>query len=238
MFIISIEKDWRMNNLRKQAWPLSITLILVLFLSACGGNNTATDDSKKPNDARKQKEPVDGGDLIVGSSGSPTLFNPLYSEDRVSADIEDFIYDTLITSDLEFNTVNEAMAESVEESEDGLTYVVKLRAGIQFHDGEPLTADDVVFTYNIPLHKDYDGPRKSNFEALESVEKIDELTVQFNLNKVDANSHLLGWDPLAFYLNIFLGMCQFLISVNMSSIRKSRSALGLLNSLNGKTVNM
>lgn len=179
--------------MRKSAWLLSVMLVLSLFLAACGGNNTTTEDrDKEANDHAEQKEPVDGGDLIIGSIGSPTIFNPLYSDDNVSGEINDFIFDTLITSDLEFNPVNEAMAESVDESDNGLTYTVKLREGITFHDGEPLTADDVVFTYNIPLHEDYDGPRKSNFEALESVEKIDDLTIQFNLNKVDVQFPFVG----------------------------------------------
>ena len=58
------------------------------------------------------------------------------------------------------------MAETFEASEDGLTYTIKLREGIKFHDGETLTADDVVFTYNIPLSEDYDGVRKSYFQHL------------------------------------------------------------------------
>jgi len=190
------------KTMKKPAWLLiSIMLVLSMFLAACGGNNAAPEDNNKGNDnggnepteePEKSGEPVDGGDLIIGAGGSPTLFNSLYSEDASSSDIEGFVFDSLVGSDLEFNPTEDAMAESIEESEDGLTYTAKLREGIKFHDGEPLTADDVVFTYSIPLSDDYDGPRKSYFEALESVEKVDELTVKFHLKQVDVQFPVVG----------------------------------------------
>ncbi|VEF47037.1 peptide ABC transporter substrate-binding protein [Bacillus freudenreichii] len=183
--------------MRKPAWlALSMMLVLSLFLAACsGGDKTATDGEKQKDDdkAAENTEPVDGGDLIMGYPGSPTIFNSMYSDDAISSDVEDLIFEGLVGSNKEDFTPNtDELAESVEESEDGLTYTVKLKEGIKFHDGEDLTADDVVFTYNIPLNKDYDGPRKSYFEALESVEKVDDLTVKFNMKKVDAQFHTVG----------------------------------------------
>ncbi|MEX3715123.1 peptide-binding protein [Cytobacillus horneckiae] len=178
--------------MKKQAWLLSLMLILAMFLAACsGGGGTSTEPEKEGEDGKDTEEaagePVQGGDFIIGSTGAPTMFNPLYSSDASSSDIEGMIFDTLVGSDLEFNPVPEnGIAESVEMAEDGLTYTVKIVENVKFHDGEPLDADDVVFTYNIPLSDDYDGPRKSNFEALESVEKIDDYTIKFNMSKVDA----------------------------------------------------
>lgn len=55
-----------------------------------------------------------------------------------------------------------------------------------------MTADDVVFTYSIPLSDDYDGPRMSEFEALDRVEKVDDLTVKFHLKRIDAQFHSVG----------------------------------------------
>lgn len=175
---------------------LSMLLVLSMFLAACsGGEKTTSDGEKQNNDdkAAENTEPVDGGDLIMGYSGSPTMFNSMYSDDAVSGDVEELIFEGLVGSNKEDFTPNtDKLAESVDESDDGLTYTVKLKEGIKFHDGEDLTADDVVFTYNIPLNKDYDGPRKSYFEALESVEKVDDRTVKFNMKKVDAQFHTVG----------------------------------------------
>lgn len=185
--------------MKKQAWLLTLMFALVLFLAACGGK-TATEPEKE---AEKEEtpdteepasnEPQYGGDLIVGSTGSPTMFNGLYSSDASSSDIEGMIFDSLVGSDLEFNPSTEnGLAESVEAAEDGLTYTVKIVENAKFHDGEPLTADDVVFTYNIPLSDDYDGVRKSYFEAVESVEKVDDYTIKFNMSKVDTQFPVVG----------------------------------------------
>ncbi|KAB2330867.1 peptide-binding protein [Bacillus mesophilum] len=183
--------------MKKQAWLLSFLLVLSMFLAACsGGGNDAADaepEEEPEAPAEPSGEPVQGGDLIIGSSGAPTMFNGLYSSDASSSDIEGMIFDSLVGSDLEFNPVTDGgLAEEVDAAEDGLTYTIKLKEGATFHDGEALNADDVVFTYNIPLSDEYDGPRKSYFEAVESVEKIDDYTVQFNMSKVDAQFPVVG----------------------------------------------
>lgn len=179
-------------KLRKSLWLfLVLTLVMSLFLAACSGNEGASTDKEEPETETPANEeepaetgPVDGGDLVVGSAGSPTLFNPYFSTDTASSDIEGFIYNGLVTVDLELNVVND-LAEDIQASEDGLEYTVKLKQGVKFHDGEEMTADDVVFSYGLMKNPDVVSERKSNFESMEKVEKIDDYTVKFTLNKVD-----------------------------------------------------
>ncbi|MDF0728616.1 peptide-binding protein [Cytobacillus sp. S13-E01] len=204
-------------KLSKSKWLLlSLTLILALFLAACSGGDSATTPAETPKEDEKpteepkedSNEPQYGGDIIVGSIGAPTLFNPLYSTDAASSDIEGFIYNGLVSGDTEFNPVND-LASDVQMSEDGLTWTIKLRDDVKWHDGEQFTADDVVFTYNIPLNEDYDGARKSAFEGIESITKLGDYEVEIKLNKVDATfgsiglsygilpEHILGTVPVA-----------------------------------------
>jgi len=204
--------------MKKTAWSLiSLLLVLSMFLAACsGGQQTSQEpaEEEKPNETQKEEPknegPVQGGDLVVGSTGSPTMINTLYSNDASSSDIEMMIFDSLMGSDLEFNPVTDGgLAETFEASEDGKEFTIKIVENAKFHDGEPLDADDVVFTYNIPLSPDYDGPRKSYFENIEKVEKIDQYTVKFTLKQVDAQfpvvslgfgilpEHILGDVPIA-----------------------------------------
>ncbi|QED47230.1 peptide-binding protein [Cytobacillus dafuensis] len=180
--------------MKKPAWLLmSLMLVLSMFLAACsGGGKTNTTESPKDGTKGTEKEevknegPVQGGDLVIGSTGAPTMFNSLFSNDASSSDIEDMIFSSLMGSDLEFNPVTEGgLAETFEASEDGKEFTIKIVENAKFHDGEPLDADDVVFTYNIPLSPDYDGVRKSYFENIEKVEKIDQYTVKFTLKQVD-----------------------------------------------------
>lgn len=88
------------------------------------------------------------------------------------------------------------LAESWDVSEDGLTYTFHLREGVTFHNGDPLTADDVVFTVNRMMDPDlgaknydiYEGivegaaeRRSGEAESVSGVTAIDDLTVQFKL---------------------------------------------------------
>ncbi|MDQ0177435.1 peptide-binding protein [Bacillus chungangensis] len=183
--------------MKKKAYLLlSMMLVLSMFLAACGGKDASKDSEKSSGDGKKEEstgEPQYGGDLVFGISGSPTNFNNLYYNDNVSSNIIDMMFIGLTSADLDFNQTTEgAAAESVEESEDALTYTVKIKEGIKFHDGEELNADDVVFTYNIPLSPDYDGVRAAYFKSLESVEKVDDYTVKFHMKEVDVQFPLIG----------------------------------------------
>ncbi|ART75795.1 peptide-binding protein [Sutcliffiella horikoshii] len=195
---------------QKSLLLIVLTLVLSLFLAACSGSNNAGTNTNNTNNApagenneepaeedeEATTEPVQGGDLVIGSTGSPTMFNPLYSADTASSAIEGFIFDGLLTSDTAFETQLN-MAESWDISEDDLVHTLKIKDGIKFHDGETLNADDVVFTLSIPLSEDYDGPRAGYFEKIESVEKVDDLTVKVTLNAVDPTIHIaLGYPIL------------------------------------------
>ena len=66
-------------------------------------------------------------------------------------------------------------------SADGRTVTAHLRSGVTFHDGTPLTADDVVFTYTSILDPKVDTTARSDLEMLESVQATDPSTVVFRL---------------------------------------------------------
>jgi len=181
--------------MKKPAWLLvSLMLVMSMFLAACSGGTSTQPKEETPKEEKPTtEEPKDGGpqvggDLVVGSTGSPTMFNSLFSNDTSSSDIEGMMFDSLLGSDTELNTAvgNGGLAVEYDASDDGLEFTIKITDKAKFHDGEPLDADDVVFTYNIPLSPDYDGVRKSYFENIEKVEKIDQYTVKFTLKQVDA----------------------------------------------------
>lgn len=73
---------------------LSVLMVLAIFLSACSGSKSSSSSEKKSNG-----KPQQGGDLVVGSIGAPTLFNSLYSTDQSSTDIEQMIYSYLTETD-------------------------------------------------------------------------------------------------------------------------------------------
>lgn len=82
-------------------------------------------------------------------------------------------------------TIIPDVAEKVDIAPDGLTYTFKLRSGVQFHDGSPLTADDVVATYNRMIFPPQGvvSLLKDRFSVVSKVEATDPLTVKFTLSQ-------------------------------------------------------
>ncbi len=101
------------------------------------------------------------------------------------------IHNPLVTVD-ENNESELVLAESVDVSADGLTYMFKLHEGVLFHDGTELTADDVAYTYDYYRNPDNGAPIVGRFTGIGSVEAPDKYTVQVNMDDVNAAS-LTSW---------------------------------------------
>lgn len=91
-------------------------------------------------------EAAEGSQIIIGQLGDPKTFNAALNKE--SPNIFTYTYQGLVTTDGITAEVVPALAESWEISDDNLRLVFTLRENLKWSDGEPLTADDVVFTYN------------------------------------------------------------------------------------------
>lgn len=131
----------------------------------------------------------DSGNVLTISSEQTTTwvrnFNP-FGQTSARYTTLDFIYEPLVVFNrLKSNEPNFRLAESYELADDLKSITFTLRDGLKWSDGAPLTADDVVFTYD--YIKQFPALDFISVSAqLESVEKVDERTVRFNL--VEANS--------------------------------------------------
>lgn len=171
---------------------LILMLALVMVISTACGKKTETEDPasaepKTGNPVNTAKEPqkVDGGIFIFGIGSDPNVMNPLYAGDRVTMTINNALFAPLYVVDSEGTEF--FLAESVTASEDYLTYTLKLKEGLKWHDGEDLNADDVVFTLNSITDENQKANSRGSFViAGKSVEakKIDDLTVEFTLPEV------------------------------------------------------
>lgn len=95
--------------------------------------------------------------IVYGLSTTPTgVFHPLLSDSIYDSAVNSVVYDSLlkIDEDLAFQP---SLAESYEVSEDNLTLSFILREGLTWSDGEPLTAEDVAFTFTAMADPDYQG---------------------------------------------------------------------------------
>src|SRR5690554_4876824 len=92
------------------------------------------------------------------------------------------IYDGLVELNADL-AVEPALAESWTVSDDGLTYVVKLREGVRFHNGRTMTADDIVYSYERIVDPDTASPQASRFSAVASAVATGQYEVTFTLSQ-------------------------------------------------------
>jgi peptide/nickel transport system substrate-binding protein len=127
------------------------------------------------------EEPAsEGGQLIHVMTTDIQTLNTVNSSDVYSSWIHGFVFDTLIGTSVIDGLTVPGIADNWEISEDGITYTVHLHQNVSWHDGEPFTADDVIFTFDAALAEDSLSPRKGTIdEVLDSYRKIDDYTVEF-----------------------------------------------------------
>ena len=88
--------------------------------------------------------------------------------------------------------ISGSLAESVDVSEDGLTYTFKLQEGVPFHDGSEFTSADVKYTYEFYGSPDNGASIAGRFTSIDSIDTPDDYTVVVNMAQVDAAS-LSNW---------------------------------------------
>lgn len=128
--------------------------------------------------------PIKGGVLKEGVVGNPRFINPVLAFSEADKNLTSLIYSGLARLTPEGRIEND-LAESIDVSGNRLSYTVKIKDKARFHDGKPVTADDVIFTIakiSDPIIK---SPRRGNWDGI-TVEKIDERTVTFTLKRAYA----------------------------------------------------
>src|SRR3989338_5917428 len=144
-------------------------VVLLVFLVVGITANLSTTPAAAP--------PVDGHALVVASIGDASRLLPILATDSASGDITGLVFNGLLKYDERLEVVGD-LAESWTVSDDGLTLTFRLRPDIRWQDGEPLTAEDVRFTYEKLIDPAVMTPYSSGYELVESVEALDERTVR------------------------------------------------------------
>lgn len=144
-----------------------IFLLTLAVLTGCQGGQTETLDTEIKTSVTvvmdPASEPEAGFDPAFGWGAGEHVHEPL-------------IQSTLTVTNPDL-TIGYDLATDMETSEDGLTWTVKIRDGVTFTDGEPLTAADVAFTYNTVK----DASSVNDFTMLDGAEAVDGTTVVFHM---------------------------------------------------------
>lgn len=149
------------------------------------------------------------------TSDTGNTLNPLTAEDRYGLMTCNMLYAPMCRLNTD-GSIDYILADSMETSEDGLVYTFKLKEGLKWSDGEPLTAEDVVFTYN--THNEQMQSFYINGEPI-VIENPDELTVTFTLPTVSANAtELLTAETFILPKHVFEGKSSFDINLLQDDI--------------------
>lgn len=123
-----------------------------------------------------------GGTYVEGVAGRPSYINPVLCQyNQVDQDLASLIFSGL-TDINERGEIVPSLARDWDVSDDGLVYTFYLRRDVVWHDGEPFTADDVLFTVESLQHEDYQGPPElAELWRTVEADKINDFTLTFTL---------------------------------------------------------
>ncbi|TSA44881.1 peptide ABC transporter substrate-binding protein [bacterium] len=165
--LLRIKKIWEtFSGVEKKLLLFFIGFILLNVGAAIWLRHTGTE------------APAYGGQYVEGLEGQPGHINPLLaSPNAVDADLARIIFNGVLKFDSQQQLVPDLATGLPNMSSSGKEYTIKLRDKIYWHDGAQLTADDVVFTYQLIQNADFSSPLRFSWNRV-TVEKIDNLTVK------------------------------------------------------------
>ncbi|MBT0654363.1 peptide-binding protein [Geomobilimonas luticola] len=155
-----------------------VCLVLLVFsLAACNEGKQAV-----PAGPRLPGIPAYGDALVAGSIGEPSTLLPLLASDSASRDVAGQIYNGLVRYDKNLKLEGD-LAEKWEISRDGLTITFHLRKGVTWHDGQPFTSRDVLYTYRVTIDPKTPTAYAENFKQVKRAEAPDPYTFRVTYAK-------------------------------------------------------
>jgi peptide/nickel transport system substrate-binding protein len=135
--------------------------------------------------AASHSAPVTGGTLIWGHSETTQNLDMHQTGTASTGRVLQNVHDSIVTVDKDLKVIPN-LAESFEQSEDGLVYTFKLRPGVMFHNGKTMTSADVKFSFDRCRNPDTGAVNFEVFNNVASIETPDDLTVVITLGQVNA----------------------------------------------------
>lgn len=129
-----------------------------------------------------------GGTIIVGAGGDVTAFNPVTEGNVVTNSQMPLLFDALVFPDPDTLQPTPNLATKWDISPDSKTFTFTLKQGVKWHDGQPFTADDVKFAYELYMNPDSGSIRAASLsQNIASIAVKDPQTVVFTLKDVVAS---------------------------------------------------
>ena len=166
----------------KKLVSLFLSLVMVgAVLCGCGGGSNQSDEgSNGLQDGRKASNEI----VVAIAQDLEDSLDPHASAAAGTREVLFNVYEGLVKTGPDGELIP-AVAERYDISEDGLVYTFTLREGVKFHNGESVTAEDVIYSMNRCADNSGDSALVSAFSAIQDLKAVDERTVSFRLEQPD-----------------------------------------------------
>ena len=182
----------------KKLISLALSLTMASAIAACGSKpaeptSTPSADTKAeteaaaPAETEAQPAETDSSDtLTIAITKDENTLSPFtYVTGGAGLVVNRLIYDTLFTTNLD-NQIIPWMVEDDYTVVDSKEFTFNLKSGLTFHNGNPVTAEDIKFSFEYPANQNVSGQRKV-CNMIESIDVVDEDTVKFTLKEANVN---------------------------------------------------
>ena len=174
--------------------PWCPTLLFLLAL-ACGGPGPGTDSPS-------EVAPSPGGTAVVAIGSDFDVFNELATTSAIGDQmIGHVLFQNLLVYDENLDYAP-ALADSFWVADDGLSATFRIRDGVRWHDGVPVTVDDVVWSFEMSKLDEVAYPERQALQYVERAERLDDHAVRFHFTGVHAEplADFMYWTPMPKHL--------------------------------------
>ena len=199
---------------------LAALLITSLVLAGCQpAAQEASAQEIEAEETNSEEGPTVGGTLVLATVAEPDTLDIYKSSSSSSAMVAAYIGGSLVTKNANGEIVP-SLAESWDVSADGLTYTFHLRKDVKFHNEEPFTANDYIWTWDRCLAEDFICPVSASLlEAFVSYEATDDYTLVLTLAEPN------------YYTIQTLGAADYLQPLNRTAVEAAGENYGMGNAV-------
>ena len=159
---------------------LCFVVLLFTIVSCTKAKKTGSSDPANTSTQNVSKASTFFGNL----DREPETLHPIRSVDGFAGQVQSYVLESLLTRDVDTYELKPHLAEKWTTTKDHKSFTFTLRPNVKWHDGRPLTAKDVAFSFKVSKDPSYGGPHLlPYFESIDSVEVLDDLRVRFKIKK-------------------------------------------------------
>lgn len=172
----------------------AVSVCMAMFLTGCSGSTSNNNTTSKDKATASATSTETKDEIHIAVSANPPTLDTQISNSNIVGEIANCIYEPLFAIDENYEA-QPVLAESYSVSDDGKEYTIKVRQDVKFHNGDEMTADDVVASMNRWIKK---SPKANTLIGDSKFEKVDDYTVKMTVKKASSDIMNVLANPVMF----------------------------------------